>query len=443
MNSFSNTIHKYRRVDSPLPAVPLPAKSVTLSHNSKNTTTDTEKSTCPSNEDINRQKMHQEHGKKGLQTLSSAAGAAASQSKLVNIGSKSQTNYNMACKFTVDDDPLLVYEDANPKPLRNHDYEEFADDRRQVPNNAKSTSQSLNHHSGTIGKSHNPSPCKNENNVTSPTNVASSMERQNPMYAGYDPPKCPESQSASDESDSENAIYGRNLSRKQRTKLFFLLIIVLTTCISIAALTTTILFAIGALSPSTSFENIESSRLKENIDILTLKTGQLSTDIKEKIEKVDRIIDDQNKTVDDLLSTVKNLSESSIGGLIKRREDTLNKSMLNGTKNSSEYQNLIAQYQNLLTDIKVKTSNCRHETFSIGSSSSQELTESGEYYADESFVITGVTCSSTAGYVSTLRSRSDQGKTKYKCICHRSEEGLTGIFGGRVECRIHYWQCPS
>uniref|UniRef100_H2YVD6 Uncharacterized protein n=1 Tax=Ciona savignyi TaxID=51511 RepID=H2YVD6_CIOSA len=88
---------------------------------------------------------------------------------------------------------------------------------------------------------------------------------------------------------------------------------------------------------------------------------------------------------------------------------------------------------------------CRHESFAIGSSAVQDVTDSGEYYADENYVITGATCSSSAGFIGSMETRqavvSGVDRNYYKCKCIRIA-GSAAPSSGRVECRIDYWQCP-
>ncbi|XP_076802131.1 uncharacterized protein LOC143446399 [Clavelina lepadiformis] len=95
-------------------------------------------------------------------------------------------------------------------------------------------------------------------------------------------------------------------------------------------------------------------------------------------------------------------------------------------------------------------SRCRHETYSIGGSTSQEVINSGEYYTEEGYVITGVTCSSTEGFIGSIQTQTatlngEQERTSYWCLCKKIKETSDTLASspGRAECRIDYWECPT
>ena len=139
-----------------------------------------------------------------------------------------------------------------------------------------------------------------------------SRERQNPMYAGYEPKRmCSES----NESQSDG-FYERKLNQKQR-RVLIIVLIVLTILISLAALVTSLLFAFGViLNPQQQGRNdfvkflklqsnnililvfAENIDLKENLQKLELEAEKMNAQLLGKLKNVDQVIVDQNKTVD-------------------------------------------------------------------------------------------------------------------------------------------------
>jgi len=66
----------------------------------------------------------------------------------------------------------------------------------------------------------------------------------------------------------------------------------------------------------------------------------------------------------------------------------------------------------------------------------------------QNYVITGVTCSSSDGYLPSLQSRqlikNNLTRTHYQCRCVKIGGTAAGeALNERAECGIHYWQCPT
>jgi len=404
MSSYNDVNGKCNRtVDSSLPAVPFHAKSVTLNRVAKNSSSGKTFASC----DDLREVPETFTNKQNNNNIMNPTG---------------QSTFNMS------------YGNSKNPRNPNHEYEELTEQSRQIQSTSREQqiNKPLNYsQTTTLVKGCN----RNENQINQDkiSTLRTSRERQNPMYAGYEPKRmCSES----NESQSDG-FYERKLNQKQR-RVLIIVLIVLTILISLAALVTSLLFAFGVILNPQQQVFAENIDLKENLQKLELEAEKMNAQLLGKLKNVDQVIVDQNKTVDNIISSINNLTIANKILQKTREENNQSKS-----PDITQLQNLISEYESRITKLSEKNNFCRHETYSIGSSATQQFTESGEYYADKNFVITGVTCSSSNGYTSTLQSRIDEGKTKYKCTCHRNPDDIVVMYRSRVECRIHYWQCPN
>jgi len=415
MNTISNVSHGYRRVTSPLPAVPPSPKFFTLSH-------------PPPKPPLNRQKPDENSNN----ISKDASGLDLEQSS----------------------DPLLGYEQpitddflanasrkaATLKPSCRetmHEYEEFLRNDidggiyKDIPIPAANNTTLMTENNVSFStKGEGPSV-----NVTTSTPV---KERPTALYKSLDRRKNTSTALNFESSLNESTCSHDSLKMSSCSNRHLLVsIITISSIISLMSIIAVILIFTGVLQPITS--PVEC--LQQEIDELRQQINRNRHHVNELINETSETLAKQNHKINEVTNSVNNLSQS-------QPDDVINEVMKQEIRNialDSVQQNLTSPNTNDVLGNGL--SHCKYETFAIGSSPLQKSTNSGLYYANKGYVITGASCSSSPGYFATLKSSEmdvdDLGQQEtYTCICtKRPGEGEIEV--SRVECRIHYWQCPS
>jgi len=414
MNTISNVSHGYRRVTSPLPAVPPSPKFFTLSH-------------PPPKPPLNRSKKPDEN---------SNIPKSASEIDLEN-----STDPLLGYEQPITDDFLVncSRKAATLKPSCRetlHEYEEFlrndldTEIYKDIPIPATNNTTLLTENNVSFcAKGDAPSV-----NVTTSTPV---KERPTALYKSLDRRK---NASALNFDSSLNESTCSTDSQKFKTcnnSHLLVAIITISLIISLLSIIAVALIFTGVLQPMTS--PVQS--MQREIDALRQQVNRNKHHVNELINETSDILAKQNHKIDEVTNSVNNLSQRS-------SDEVINEMMKQEIRNialDSVQQNLTSPNTNDVLGNGL--SQCKYETFAIGSSPLQKSTNSGLYYANKGYVITGASCSSSPGYFATLKSTEvdvdDLGQREtYTCICTK-RPGEGDIEVSRVECRIHYWQCPS
>ncbi|XP_002120188.5 uncharacterized protein LOC100179998 [Ciona intestinalis] len=426
-----NDMKEVRRADSPLPAVPLPPKVLTRSKapNAKSHNNNNQHAKLSASCDDLRQQPPAKPSRKKLGNFKMKKTASMEFDTISWATSTAEPPLTDG-RGPIDHGSVHYAATKFPSNLAIHDYEELMENIH-VDNKSDCAG------STTISNAY---PCPQINSISqqSPKSVVSSVqdprtntrERQNPMYTGI--------RAAS---PIQNTLDSSSFSkiRSARTvigpKCACALIAGMITAvlISLLSLILVFLFFIGLLRPLNFPNAIDQERFIDLENEVKL--------LKQTMQAKDALLNNsllkQNATIIDLRADLAKTTRSQLE--IETQEIRRQLTEVMTSLNTSEVENIFGSLSGQAM------ARCRHESFSIGSSSVQDVTDSGEYYADENFIITGATCSSSSGFVGSMETRrtaeGGEERTYFKCKCVRIN-GSSAPSSGRVECRIDYWQCP-
>ncbi|XP_039248933.2 uncharacterized protein LOC120326671 [Styela clava] len=334
--------------------------------------------------------------------------------------------------------PQSLALESTGKAQNVHDYEELPVDQLDIPTDVKILQQrklpQISPESQT-GKfvpdqemsstGFTPISFQKKEATTPSEKTKNPRQRLNPMYAGlhmnlYDHgPGCEESN-----------------QKKPPIKCFRCLVagVIVAIIFSFLSIVAISLFILGFLDPLTAGI---SSR------------GNFQTNVTQELLNARTQLKQQNELISKLKEEVSELNISSINSdtRIDDRFEEAKFQLVEAVKSL----NISALKGPSTADV----ANCVHKTFGIGTSPTRNEIDSGKYFAEEGYVTTGVTCSASTGYVAYLKTREEEveigdkdsdvlppPRTVYSCACHKSPNLALPATGERVECSIHYWQCP-